>query len=113
MFIAPRTTLAAAALALGATGAVLAGTAGAAFAAAPRAPHPVTGAVVSANAKAHELVVKVGKADDHFKTTTSTKVDVAGKTAALASLKAGEKVTVTFTAKGKVWTATAISASKA
>ncbi len=113
MRISTRTTLAPTVLALGVAGAVLAGGSTGAFAATRHAPHAVSGAVVTANAKTHELVVKVGKADDHFKDSATTKVVVAGKRAALESLKAGEKVTVTYTVQGKTWTATAVSAKKA
>ncbi len=113
MTISLRTAVAPAVLALGAAGALLGASATSALAAKPTVHHAVAGVVVSTNAKAHELVVRVGTSDDHFRDSAATKVVVAGKRAPLASVKRGEKVTVTYTVAGKVWTATAVTAKKA
>jgi Cu/Ag efflux protein CusF len=69
------------------------------------------GVLRSVDVKADRVVVTVGKAADTFTTTSATKVTLAGKTAALTSLKAGDKVTVTYTHTGKVLRALSIAAT--
>lgn len=98
-----------AALALAAVGGAVG--ASATEASAATKTHTATGVVASV--KTGELVVKVGKASDHFKTSAKTKVTVASKASTLTSLKAGEAVTVTYRVAGKTWTASSVVAKKA
>lgn len=99
--------LAAAALAVGLAGSIGIG-ATTAFAGTAKS---ASGTISSVTAKSDRLVVKVGTKSDSFTTTSMTKVDLGGKTSSLAKLKAGDKVTVTYTAAGTKLTATSVDAT--
>lgn len=103
------------ALALGVAGGALGASVGSALAATRAKPvrHTAAGVVASVEAKAHQLTVKVGKKSDVFRTTAKTAVEVAGKKDAVAALKAGEHVKVTYVVSGKAWVATAVAVPKA
>lgn len=98
-------------LALGVTGSLVGISAIGAYATTVSATHTATGTVKTVNVTKDRLTVKVGKKTDSFKTTSTTIVKIASKTSTLGALKPGEKVTVTYTALGKAWTAVSITAT--
>jgi hypothetical protein len=73
-----------------------------------------SGTISSVTAKSDHLVVKVGKVgtkSDSFTTTAMSKIDLGSKKSVLDKLKVGDEVTVTYTAAGKILTATSVDAT--
>lgn len=70
------------------------------------------GVIKAVDVKSHTLTVKVGKATDVF-TVAGAKVTVAGKSASVGTLKAGEHATITYTHKGKSLDASRVVVAKA
>jgi len=109
----PSKRIASAVVALGLAGGMFAVTAGSAMAATKHTTHTATGVVKSFDKKTNEMVLKIGKKSDRFKDTKTTKVVAAGKSGKVDTLKAGEKVSVSYTVSDKTWVADTISVEKA
>ncbi|MDA8296671.1 MAG: hypothetical protein M0004_08820 [Actinomycetota bacterium] len=78
----------------------------------PAAVARAAGVIKAVDAKSHTVTVMVGKATDVFH-AAAAKVTVAGKSASIGALKAGEHATITYTHKGKAFDASAIVVAKA
>src|SRR6202035_2747538 len=74
--------------------------------------HRMMGTIDAVDAAGQSLVVKKGDASSTFKTDSSTKFKVGGKTALMSDLKAGDKVRVSYTETGTDKTAARVDVLK-